>query len=75
MREFAAHSEVPNPLPAGSRLWVEVEDDTGAAAVGGFDLRISREARQAHRHTPSTRPLIEIDPTHPNREFGRYCMV
>lgn len=33
------HAEIPSPLPEGSRLWVEVEDDKGAASVGSFDLK------------------------------------
>lgn len=33
------HAEVPDPLPADSKLWVEIEDDAGAHHVGSFDLR------------------------------------
>ncbi len=33
------HAEVPNPMPAGSKLWVEIEDEKGAASVGSFDLK------------------------------------
>jgi hypothetical protein len=33
------HAEVPNPLPAGSKLWVEVEDDKGGKSMGSFDLK------------------------------------
>ncbi|GMV26736.1 MAG: hypothetical protein AMXMBFR58_27670 [Phycisphaerae bacterium] len=33
------HAEIPNPMPAGSRLWVEIEDDKGGKSVGGFDLK------------------------------------
>lgn len=33
------HAEIPNPMPAGSRLWVEIEDDTGAKSVGSFELK------------------------------------
>lgn len=33
------HAEVPNPLPQGSKLWVEVEDDKGAKSVVGFELK------------------------------------
>ena len=33
------HAEVPNPIPQGSKLWVEVEDDKGAKSVGSFDLK------------------------------------
>lgn len=34
-----AHVEVPDPLPAGSKLWVEVETDGGEKLVVGFDLK------------------------------------
>ena len=33
------HAEIPNPMPAGSKLWVEIEDDKGGTSVGGFDLK------------------------------------
>ena len=32
------HAEVPNPLPVGSKLWVEIESDTGAKTRAGFEL-------------------------------------
>jgi hypothetical protein len=32
------HAEVPNPLPTGGKLWVEIEDDKGGNVVGSFDL-------------------------------------
>ncbi len=34
------HAEVPDPLPAGSKLWVEVDGDGGAKAVVSFDLKL-----------------------------------
>ncbi len=34
------HAEIPNPLPEGSMLWVEIEDDKGAISSGSFDLRM-----------------------------------
>lgn len=34
-----AHAEVPKPLPAGSKLWVEVETAKGEKHVVGFDLK------------------------------------
>lgn len=34
-----AHAEVPKPLPAGSKLWVEVETAAGEKHVVGFDLK------------------------------------
>lgn len=33
------HAEIPDPLPAGSRLWVEVESASGTKAIGSFDLK------------------------------------
>lgn len=35
-----AHAEVPNPMPAGSKLWIEIEDEKGGTSVGGFDLKM-----------------------------------
>lgn len=32
------HAEVPDPMPAGSKLWVEIEVD-GQKQVGSFDLK------------------------------------
>jgi len=32
------HVEVPEPMPAGSKLWVEIEDDQGGRSVASFDL-------------------------------------
>jgi hypothetical protein len=36
---FHAHVEAPSPIPAGSKLWVEVEDSSGAKNVASFDLK------------------------------------
>lgn len=36
---YHGHVEVPKPIPAGSKLWVEIEDDKGARATGSFDLK------------------------------------
>jgi len=33
------HAEVPDPLPAGSKLWVEIEDDKGALTLASFELK------------------------------------
>jgi hypothetical protein len=33
------HADVPKPLPPGSRIWVEIEDDAGKKSVGSFDLK------------------------------------
>lgn len=34
-----AHAEVPNPIPTGSMLWFEIEDDKAGQHVGSFDLK------------------------------------
>ena len=34
------HAEIPNPLPEDTRLWVEIEDESGATSVGSFDLHM-----------------------------------
>jgi hypothetical protein len=34
------HVEIPKPLPAGCKLWVEVVDESGAKSVGSFDLKM-----------------------------------
>lgn len=33
------HAEIPNPMPAGSKLWVEIEDDKGTTHTGSFELK------------------------------------
>ncbi len=33
------HAEIPNPIPTGAKIWVEIEDSKGAKSVGGFDLK------------------------------------
>ena len=33
------HADVPNPIPTGSKLWVEIESDTGEKVTGSFDLK------------------------------------
>lgn len=33
------HAEIPSPLPAGSHLWVEIEDDNGVKSTGSFELK------------------------------------
>ncbi len=35
------HADVPNPIPTGSKLWVEIESDTGEKFTGSFDLNRS----------------------------------
>lgn len=34
-----AHAEVPDPLPAGSKLWIEIETASGQKHVVGFELK------------------------------------
>jgi hypothetical protein len=34
------HAEVPNPLPPGSKFWVEVEPPAGEKFTTSFDLRV-----------------------------------
>ncbi len=34
------HAEVPDPLPAGSKLWVEVDAEGGAKTTVSFDLKL-----------------------------------
>lgn len=34
------HAEIPDPMPMGSKLWVEIESDTGEKIVVGFDLNL-----------------------------------
>jgi hypothetical protein len=34
------HAQVPDPIPAGSRIWVEIEDDAGAKSRVSFDLKM-----------------------------------
>jgi hypothetical protein len=33
------HAEIPSPIPEGSRLWVEIEVESGKKSVGSFDLK------------------------------------
>ncbi|HBS28410.1 MAG TPA: hypothetical protein DEB06_02930 [Phycisphaerales bacterium] len=34
------HAEIPNPLPAGGALWVQIEDEQGVTSAVSFDLRM-----------------------------------
>jgi hypothetical protein len=34
------HAEIPNPMPTGSKLWVEIEDDKGGTVAGSYDLKM-----------------------------------
>ena len=33
------HVEIPDPMPAGTRLWVEITSEGGDRTVASFDLR------------------------------------
>lgn len=36
--EYHAHVDVPSPIPAGAKLWIEIEDAKGGKSVGGFAI-------------------------------------
>ncbi|MBI5941891.1 MAG: hypothetical protein HY859_15860 [Caulobacterales bacterium] len=36
--EYGAHVEVPNPIPADSKLWITIEPDNGQTAKGSLAL-------------------------------------
>jgi hypothetical protein len=33
------HAELPEPMPAGAQLWVEIEDEKGVKSTGSFPLK------------------------------------
>lgn len=37
--QWHTHAEIPNPLPPGSQLWVEIETEKGEKIAAGFDLK------------------------------------
>lgn len=37
--KWHTHTEIPDPLPADARLWVEIEDKDGATHVVSFELK------------------------------------
>lgn len=37
--KWHTHAEVPSPLPAGSKLWVEIEGKDGNKSVASFELK------------------------------------
>jgi hypothetical protein len=37
------HADVPNPIPSGSQLWVEIETDKRDRVTGSFDLRTQQQ--------------------------------
>jgi len=38
--KWHTHAEIPDPLPTGSKLWVEIETADGKKAIGSFDLKM-----------------------------------
>jgi len=36
---FHVHADAPDPIPAGAKLWVEVEETGGAVHVASFELK------------------------------------
>lgn len=37
--EYHAHADVPNPIPAGAQLWIEIDDGKGNKSVGGIAIK------------------------------------
>ncbi len=37
--KWHTHVEIPSPMPAGSKLWIEVEEPGGKKTLGSFDLK------------------------------------
>ena len=37
--KWHTHTEVPDPMPSGSKLWVEIEETGGKKTPGSFDLK------------------------------------
>jgi hypothetical protein len=35
--EYHAHADIPNPIPDGAKLWVEIEDIKGVKSAGAFE--------------------------------------
>ena len=33
------HAEIPNPMPTGSKLWIEIENDKGESVTGSVDVK------------------------------------
>ena len=38
-KEYHAHADVPKPIPADAKLWIEIQDAKGVKSVGGFALK------------------------------------
>ena len=33
------HAEIPDPIPAGAMLWIEIEDENGGVSAGSVELK------------------------------------
>jgi len=38
-KEYHAHADVPNPIPADAKLWIEIDDGKGGKSVGGIPIK------------------------------------
>ncbi len=38
-KEYHAHADVPSPIPADAKLWIEIQNARGVKSVGGFALK------------------------------------
>jgi hypothetical protein len=38
-KEYHAHADVPNPIPADAKLWIEIDDGKGGKSVGGIAIK------------------------------------
>jgi hypothetical protein len=38
--QWHAHAEIPDPIPAGSKIWVEIEAEGGSKSVCSFDMKM-----------------------------------
>jgi hypothetical protein len=38
--QWHTHAPIPDPMPAGSRLWVEIEGEGGTKGTASFDLKM-----------------------------------
>lgn len=38
--KWHTHAEIPDPIPAGSKLWIQIEMAGGAKLLGSFDLKM-----------------------------------
>lgn len=38
-KDYHAHADVPNPIPADAKLWIEIDDGKGGKSVGGIAIK------------------------------------